>query len=219
MTNLISMEKLEMSQLTAINLAKILTILLLVGYAFWFGINDYRQIIYLCLHITYCLWWLLEQWFFPSRTKEIFQEKINYLMLIFTLLFTGGFYSLPGFLAFNNSASISFITIAIALPLYILGSLINGGADIQKTTAKQLGEKLIKNNIWRFSRNINYFGDLMRYLSFSVLSGSLISYILPLLIFLVYVKLMTEKEQAMSEKYNDFSEYQKSSAYFIPFIW
>lgn len=219
MTNLISIKKLEMSQLTAINLAKILTILLLVGYAFWFGINDYRQIIYLCLHITYCLWWLLEQWFFPSRTKEIFQENINYLTLIFTLLFTGAFYSLPGFLAFNNSSSISFTTIAIALPLYILGSLINGGADIQKTTAKQLNEKLIKNNIWRFSRNINYFGDLLRYLSFSILSGSIISYILPLLIFLVYLKLMSEKEKAMSEKYNNFSEYQNSSAYFIPFIW
>ncbi len=219
MTNLFSTERLNMTQLTAINLAKTLTIVLLLGYAFWFGINDFRQIIYLCLHISYCLWWLLEQWFYPPRARQIFQDPVNTGTLIFTLLITGAFYSLPGYLAFANPEPISLTTVAIALPTYIFGTLINASADIQKLTAKHLGEKLVKDNIWRFSRNINYFGDLLRYLSFSIVSGSLWSYSLPGLIILTYLYLMSKKEKSMSEKYADFSEYKQSSAYFIPFIW
>ena len=49
------------SQLTAINTAKTLTILLLLVLAAVIGVQDIRQVLYLSLHISYCLWWLLEQ--------------------------------------------------------------------------------------------------------------------------------------------------------------
>jgi hypothetical protein len=48
--------------LTAINAAKVLTIVFLVAFAIAFGIKDLRQVIYLCLHISYCLWWLNTSW-------------------------------------------------------------------------------------------------------------------------------------------------------------
>lgn len=51
----------QITQLTAINTAKALTILVLLAFALIFGIPDFRQILYLCLHVSYCLWWLLEQ--------------------------------------------------------------------------------------------------------------------------------------------------------------
>ena len=65
------------------------------------------------------------------------------------------------------------LTVGIALPLFFFGSLINASADAQKLTAKEFGAGLVQDNIWRLSRNINYFGDLMRYLSFAVVAGSL----------------------------------------------
>ena len=49
-------------QLTAINTAKVLTIVLLLVLAAVIGVKDMRQVVYLSLHISYCLWWLLEQW-------------------------------------------------------------------------------------------------------------------------------------------------------------
>jgi len=207
------------TQLVAVNAAKVLTIVCLIACAVVFGIAGLRQVIYLCLHISYCLWWLLEQWFYPQRRQQLFNEPASLPGFIFILLFVGVFYALPGYLAFTNPAPLSLTTAAVALPLYIFGSLVNASADVQKFTAKQSGTSLVQDGLWRFSRNVNYFGDLLRYLSFSILAGSTWAYLVPSAIALLYLQRIGQKETAMAAKYPDFTQYQQSSARLIPFIW
>jgi protein-S-isoprenylcysteine O-methyltransferase Ste14 len=209
----------QVTQLTAINVAKIVTIFCLIALALIYGVNDERQVIYLCLHISYCLWWLLEQWLFPQRRQQLFTEKIGILTFITVILFVGVFYSLPGYFAFTNSNSVTYLTIAIALPLYIFGSLINTGADVQKMVAKSMGSGLVKDGIWRSVRHVNYLGDLMRYTSFSVVAGSLWAFLLPGVITLLYLQRISQKEQAMTAKYPDFAAYQQNSSRLLPWIW
>ena len=206
------------TQLTAINTAKVLTILCLVAFVSIYGIRDLRQVIYLCLHLSYCLWWLLEQVIYPAR-RQIFSESVGVGGFGFTLLLVGIFYALPGYLAFTNPVPLSITTAAIALPLFIFGSLINTSADVQKLAAKQWGANLVQDGIWRYSRHINYFGDLLRYLSFSVVAGSVWAYLVPGAIALLYLQRISQKEQAMAAKYADYAEYQQSSSRLIPFIW
>lgn len=91
------------SQLTAINTAKMLTIVLLLVLAAVVGVKDMRQVVYLSLHISYCLWWLLEQWLFPERARQLFRERVGVVGFGFALLFIGVLYSLPGLLAFSQS--------------------------------------------------------------------------------------------------------------------
>lgn len=209
----------QLTQLTAINIAKTVTIFFLIGCALILGIHDQRQVIYLCLHISYCLWWLIEQLFYPQRAKVMFSDPAGVVELIASIIIVGFLYALPGYLAFTNPTPISFITVAIALPCYIFGTLINATADVQKLTAKQYGAALVQDNIWRFSRNINYFGDLLRYLSFAIVAGSPWGYLVPGLVFVIYLQRILAKEKTMSEKYSDYSEYQKKSTRLIPFIW
>ncbi|MEA5569544.1 methyltransferase family protein [Calothrix sp. UHCC 0171] len=218
MQNIAKTEKSGWTALTAINIAKFFTIIILIGFALVFGIKDMRQAIYLCLHIGYCIWWLLEQWFFPPR-KKLFSEPVGLAAFIFAFVFVGAFYALPGYFAFINPNPLLITEVLIALPLYIFGTLINTAADIQKLTAKELGQQLVNDNIWRFSRNINYFGDLMRYSSFSVIAGSIWAYILPVVIAIQYIPRIIQKEKSMSSKYPEYAEYQKNSARLIPFIW
>jgi protein-S-isoprenylcysteine O-methyltransferase Ste14 len=218
MDNLATSEKSQVTQLTAINIAKICTIFLLIAFGFIFGIHDFRQVIYMCLHISYCLWWLVEQWFYPQR-RQIFAEPVGVGGFIASLLFIGVLYSLPGYLAFTNPTSLSFITAGIALQMFIFGTLINAIADVQKMTAKQYGAGLVSDGIWRFSRNINYFGDLLRYLSFSVVAGSIWAYIVPTLIAIIYLQRILQKEKSMPQKYQEYADYQRSSSRLIPFIW
>ncbi len=45
----------KITALTAINVAKVLTIVLLVALSFIYSVHDMRQVIYMCLHISYCL--------------------------------------------------------------------------------------------------------------------------------------------------------------------
>jgi protein-S-isoprenylcysteine O-methyltransferase Ste14 len=209
----------QVTQLTAINVAKIVTIFCLIALALIYGVNDERQVIYLCLHISYCLWWLLEQWLFPQRRQQLFTEKIGILTFITVILFVGVFYSLPGYFAFTNSNPVTYLTIAIALPLYIFGSLINTGADVQKMVAKSMGSGLVKDGIWRSVRHVNYLGDLMRYTSFSVMAGSSWAFLLPGVITLLYLQRISQKEQAMTAKYPDFAAYQQNSSRLLPWIW
>lgn len=218
MQNTVNGEKTGLTVLTAVNIAKALPILWMIVFAIFFGIKDWRQVIYLCLHASYCVWWLVEQWFYPQR-RQLFNEPVNAFGFVFILLFVGVFYVLPGYLAFTNPVPLSMSTASVALLLYIFGSLINASADVQKLTAKQFGAGLVRDNIWRFSRNINYFGDLLRYLSFSVVAGSIWAYLVPASVLLLYLQRMSQKEQSMTTKYPDFADYQQSSSRLIPFIW
>ncbi|MFY7802153.1 MAG: methyltransferase family protein [Limnoraphis robusta] len=209
----------QITQLTAINVAKTVTIFFLIGCAILLGIQDMRQVIYLCLHITYCVWWLVEQWFYPKRREILFSEPVGVIGFTFSLLFIGFLYALPGYLAFVNPEPISFLTVAIALPLFFFGSLINASADVQKLTAKELGAGLVQDNIWRFSRNINYFGYLLRYLSFAIVAGSIWAYLVPGLVMAIYLQRINQKEVSMSEKYPQYQEYKQKTRRLIPFIW
>lgn len=209
----------HVTQLMAINVAKVITIMCLVGLAVIYGIHDQRQVIYLSLHISYCCWWLLEQWLFPARRQQVFTEKADVATFISILLFVGLFYALPGYFAFTNPQPISYITVATALPLYIFGSLINTASDVQKMTAKEMGAGLVQDSSWRFLRHINYLGDVMRYTSFSMIAGSLWAFLLPLMIVSLYIQRIAKKEASMVAKYPEFADYQKHSSRLIPWIW
>ena len=208
-----------MTQLTALNIAKSLTLVIMLGLALVYGIHDARQVIYLCLHGGYCAWWLFEQYLFPMRKEVIFAEKADPPTFITMLLFVGVLYALPAFFAFTNTTPLGYIPMAIGLLLYIFGSLINTAADVQKMIAKRMGATLVNTEIWRSVRHINYLGDLMRYSSFAVISGSLWSAILPLTVFALYIQRILEKEKSMAKKYADFPDYEQRSRRLIPWVW
>ncbi len=207
------------SELTAINAAKVLTILLLLALAAVLGVRDMRQVIYLSLHIGYCLWWLLEQWCFPERARQLFTERVGPGRFLLALLFIGVLYSLPGVLAFLNPTPIAYGTVALALGLFIFGSLINASADVQKMTAKAMGAGLVADGIWRRVRHVNYFGDLLRYLSFAVVAGRGWAYLVPGLVLLLYLQRITMKEKQMSDKYPEFAAWQQRSVRLLPGLW
>ncbi len=155
------------TQLTAINWAKIITIFVILSLILVLGVDGQRQILYACMHISYCVWWLLEQKIYPERCRQIFTEKVSNTGFVGSLLIVGIFYSLPAFLAFTNPTNLSIAATATAIPLFYFGSLINTAADVQKTTEKTSGVGLVRSGIWSGIRHVNYTGDLMRYLSFA----------------------------------------------------
>ena len=207
------------TQLTAINWAKAVTIALILLLISLFGIDGQRQILYACMHISYCIWWLLEQQIYPDRCKQIFTEKVDTGGFTGAILIIGIFYSLPAFIAFTNPTELSIAATATAIPLFYFGSLINTAADIQKTTEKAAGAGLVNTGIWSGVRHVNYTGDLMRYLSFSIIAGSLWAFLVPLCIFVLYVQRIRERESSMRNKYQGFSDYKSKSFRLIPGIW
>ncbi|MEB3308005.1 MAG: DUF1295 domain-containing protein, partial [Cyanobacteriota bacterium] len=200
------------SQLEAINAAKVLTIVLLLVLAAVVGVRDMRQVLYLSLHISYCLWWLLEQGLFPERSRQLFCERVGPGGFAAALLFIGVLYSLPGLLAFLNPTPISAVAVAMAIGFFSFGSLINASADVQKMTAKAMGAGLVSDGIWRRVRHVNYLGDLLRYLSFAMVAGKGWAYLVPGFVLVIYLQRIAQKEEKMAGNYPDFEAYQQRSA-------
>ncbi len=101
-----------MTQLQAINIAKVTTIFALAIPAVVLGLQGERVVLYLALHITYCAWWLVEQWLLPARQEQIFRDPAGPGLVVATVLYVGLFFCLPGWLAMANPAPLAPITAA-----------------------------------------------------------------------------------------------------------
>jgi protein-S-isoprenylcysteine O-methyltransferase Ste14 len=208
-----------MTQLQAINIAKVTTIAALLIPTFALGFDSLRVVIYLSLHISYCIWWLLEQALFPSRARHVFTELVNPLQASAVVLYVGIFYALPGWLAMANDQPLRPWVIALGLVLFSFGSLLNTSADVQKCTAKDLGVGLVADGAWRRVRHVNYLGDLLRYSSFAVIAGVVWAWLLPASVLLLYLPRMRRKDMGMAERYPEFEAWRSSSWWLIPGVW
>jgi steroid 5-alpha reductase family enzyme len=78
---------------------------------------------------------------------------------------------------------------------------------------------LISDGIMGKCRNINYFGELMIYLSFALLAMHWLPLLfLGLMMAIVWLPNMIRKDRSLS-RYSDFERYKKKSKLFIPYIF
>ena len=80
-------------------------------------------------------------------------------------------------------------------------------------------DKLITDVMFKKIRNINYLGELLIYLGFSMLAMNWIPIIALLsFVLIIWIPNMIRKDKSLS-KYDNFNEYKKQSSTFFPFIW
>jgi len=99
-----------------------------------------------------------------------------------------------------------------------LGVFLHFASDAQKYFTLKLKKELIKDGFFKSIRNTNYLGELLIYISFSILSMSYIPFlILGIFFFLVFIPRMLKKDKSLS-KYKDFKEYKSKSGLIFPKI-
>jgi protein-S-isoprenylcysteine O-methyltransferase Ste14/uncharacterized protein YndB with AHSA1/START domain len=195
----------------SVNVAKVVTILCLLGLPLFHEVHA-RQAVYLALHVSYCVWYLLKQ---IILRETIFRERDSALELVMVVGMVGVFYALPGWLAFRNPTPVTNLELAASVPLFFFGSVINTGADVQKITALRLRSGLITDGFWALSRNINYFGDLMRYAAFALLSGSAWSWLVVLFVLSIDLDRMRSKAKLLA-RYPEYAAYQRNVSALVP---
>jgi len=104
--------------------------------------------------------------------------------------------------------------------MYSLGVFIHFAADMQKHTALKLKpNRLIHDSMFRHCRNINYFGELLIYLGFSLLAMHWIPIAcLAAMMIVVWFPNMKRKDRSLSH-YPEFESYRKQSCLFIPYLY
>lgn len=112
----------------------------------------------------------------------------------------------------------------VGIALFILGSLLNSIAELQRHLFKQSPEnsgRLYMSGLFALSMHINYFGDVLWVAGYAVVTGNPYSAIIPGLLFLFFTYLNIPQLDAYLEmKYGDaFRDYLARTKRFIPWVW
>ena len=184
----------------------------------WYGNTSTAAWIYLALHGTYGLVWLVKDLAFPDPNWQV---KITIGGGINAFLGVLGWYWVFGWLLISGTVRPVYplpdhAWFALCISLCMLGSVIMIAADAQKYFTLRVKRGLITDGMHRYIRHPNYLGEMMIYGSFALM----VWHWLPVLV-LAWVWLglfsvnMVLKEASMS-RYPEWAAYKKRTWWLVP---
>jgi steroid 5-alpha reductase family enzyme len=172
--------------------------------------------VYLALHGTYGLLWVLKSRIFPDQQWE---KRVGWgFGLISWLSLT--LYWIPALLVMTRADPTPPWLLALSIGLYATGLFFHFASDMQKHTALRLHPgQLISDGLFALSRNPNYFGELLIYAAFALLTVSWLGFV-PLALFIIFywIPNMRRKDTVLAQM-EGFEEYRKKTKWFIPFVF
>ncbi len=195
-----------------INLHKGLTPFVVLGLMAIYDNFTIPAWIYLSLHGTYGILWLLKEKLFPD---PYFKDEMGFLTSIIGFIFLGSYWVAP-FILISSQKLIPNFIIAGCVSIYIFGVFLHFASDSQKYFTLKLKKELITEGFFKYSRNTNYLGEILIYLSFAILSMNIIPFIILLIFFIIiFYPRMIKKDKSLG-KYKDFDEYKANSGLIFP---
>ncbi len=178
--------------------------------------DDTRRIFIMFGGLVYFVRLLFTDFVFINREVK-WSEALTIALWLFiiymTFSFTGG----------SNTAKPAAPFYA-GIVLYLIGSFINTTSEFLRYRWKKNSDnrgKLYTGGLFKYSRHINYFGDVILFTGFAMFTGSVYPFIIPaamLILFIVVNIPMLEKY--LKEKYDsDFDEYANHTKKLIPFVY
>jgi protein-S-isoprenylcysteine O-methyltransferase Ste14 len=189
---------------------------LLALIAFYRQWDNPTAMIYLALHGSYGMMWVMKSRLFPDKQWEQ-RTPFWYGILAWLAL---GLYWLPGWIIVSQSVRAPAWLLSVCVGIFILGVFFHFASDMQKHTALEAQPgKLIVDKMFSLARNINYFGELLIYGAMATLAMSSIAFV-PLAIFFIFywIPNIFRKERSLS-RYSNFVEYRRRSKLLIPFVF
>jgi protein-S-isoprenylcysteine O-methyltransferase Ste14 len=113
---------------------------------------------------------------------------------------------------------------ALAILLYVAGSYIGTGSEyarhIWKLSPENRGH-LYTEGLFRYSRHINYFGDLLLFAGLGILTRQLWTGVVPLIMALNFVFMLIPAQDAyLAKRYGgEFTDYVRRTRKLIPFLY
>ena len=201
-----------------INFQKLGTIALLGGLIAWYHNISAAAWIYLAMHGTYSLVWIIKDSAFPDPN---FHKPITIGAGIASFLSIIAWYWVLGWLLISGVAQPTYplpdyAWFSLCISLCILGCAIMIAADAQKYFTLRINPGLITDGMFRFIRHPNYLGEIMIYSSFALM----VWHWLPVVVLTwiwgsLFAVNMTLKEASMS-RYPEWAQYKRRSWWLVP---
>lgn len=162
------------------------------------------------LRLSYMMLFLLKR-------KIPWQESIS-IPFAFALYFIG----FPLF-ALSTAAAIDEMDY-FAMALFVLGCVLNSGGEIQRNKWKKKPEnkgKIYTEGFFKYSRHINYFGDILWVSAYALITKNIWSITIPIFLFCFFAFYNAPKlDKYLKEKYGkEYDKYAKNTKMLIPFIY
>jgi protein-S-isoprenylcysteine O-methyltransferase Ste14 len=176
--------------------------------------------IYLAMHGSYGLVWLLKDMSFPDPN---WQKKITIAGGINAFLAVLGPYWVFGWLLISGVSQPDYplpdyAWYCLCISLCMLGSVIMVTADAQKYFTLRVKRGLITDGMHKYVRHPNYLGEMMIYGSFALMVGHWFPWLVLAWVWLgLFAVNMTMKEASMS-RYPEWAAYKKRTWWLIPFV-
>ncbi len=177
---------------------------------------------YLALHGTYGILWVLKSRIFPDKSweKETTVWYGFYMWFGLTLYWVSAWIINSGF--FNGGISVEAPPwlVGLCTVMFGFGVFFHFSADMYKHTLLDVQPGgLITDGILFNCRNVNYFGELLIYLSFALLTVHWLPLVfLAMMMIVVWFPNMLKKDKSLS-RYPGFEAYKKRSSLFIPYLY
>ena len=184
--------------------------------AFYNGWENETAWLYLALHGTYGLLWVLKSRIFPDSAWEV-TTSLGFGLLSWASL---SLYWVAPWLLVSRDVHAPGWYMALCASLFALGLFFHFASDMQKHTSLKLRPGgLITDGMFARSRNPNYFGELLIYAGF----GLLAMHWLPVVILLTWVLFywlprMRKKDKVLAGM-EGWEAYRSKSKLFIPYLF
>lgn len=196
----------------SINLHKATTFIFVLGLMFAYQNFTLGPWIYLSLHGTYGLLWLLKDAIYPDRQWE---EEISLPLGVTTFGLLGLYWVAP-FLLISNFTEPPLPLVAAAIATNIFGVFLHYCSDAQKHYTLKYKPGLISEGFFARCRNTNYLGEILIYTGFAMLAMHWLPFlILGGFVAGIFIPNMLKKDRSLS-RYPEFEAYKTRSGLLFP---
>lgn len=154
---------------------------------------------------------------FLLKRRIPWEESIS-VPLAFALYYVGfSLFVLP------SSESLNVVDYC-AVALFLCGCILNSGGEILRDRWKRKPEnqgKIYTQGLFKYSRHINYFGDLLWIIAYAMVTSNWYASIIPVLLFLFFAFYNAPKlDEYLKKKYGqEYDNYAAKTKMLIPFIF
>ena len=171
--------------------------------------------VYLALHGTYGILWLLKDRIYPDKQLE---KEIPILQGIIYFVVVCLYWVAP-YILISSGTEPPIPLVAAAISLNIFGIFFHYSSDAQKYYTLKYKPGLITEGFFARCRNTNYLGEILIYLSFAMLAQHWLPYlILGGFLALIFIPNILKKDKSLS-RYPEFRKYKANSGLIIPQVW
>jgi len=195
-----------------VNLHKGLTPLVIVGLMLFYQNFTLGPWVYLALHGTYGILWLIKDQIYPDKQ---WVEEISVGLGIFGFAFIGLYWVAP-FILISSAIVPPLPLVAAAIFLNIMGVFLHYTSDAQKYFTLKYKPGLITEGFFARCRNTNYLGELFTYISFAMLAMHWLPFVIVgLILGRIMLQNTRKKDQSLS-RYPEFAAYKARSGLLFP---